>query len=183
MSPTYCISTRNDVQQRGSPVPVPLLPVSFGHAKDWILRQQRAQSRPIQEGIVNESAREVVSELNRSLAKQPPSAATLLQQPPRVASPVIPAPTMSLGPDQVTSQEKAAERQEQQSRKRQQQEVAGPSGLKPPSKKKSVADPELQERQKRAADRMVELGVSPHQVSIHFLKPALYRLIVFHFYV
>ena len=67
------------------------------------------------------------------------------------------------------------------SKKRKQKEVASPSGSKPPSKKKSVADPELVERQKRAADRMVELGVSPQDVRIHLLKPALYRLIAFSF--
>ena len=94
--------------------PAPLLPVSFGQAKDWVLRQQRAQSIAIQEGIVNDSAREVVLELRQSLTQQPPFAAALLQQPPRTASPVIPPPIMSLGPDQVTSQEKAAEREEQQ---------------------------------------------------------------------
>ena len=94
----------------------PLLPVSFGQAKDWMLRQQRAQSIAIQEGIVNDSAREAVSELRQPLTQQPPFAAALLQQPPHTASPTIPPPNMSLGPDQVTSQEKAAEREEQHRR-------------------------------------------------------------------
>jgi hypothetical protein len=72
---------------------------------------------------------------------------------------------MSLGPAQVTDEEKAAEREEQRLRKRAEQAVAGPSYPRTsPKKKKKQNDPELEERQKRAADQMLEWHVSPVQV-------------------
>ena len=64
--------------------PAALLPVSYAQAKDWLLKQQRAQSEPLQIDAVNaEEAREVVADLNRSLAEQPASTAALLKQPTR----------------------------------------------------------------------------------------------------
>ena len=89
--------------------PPALLPVSFAQAKDWLLRQQKAQSEALEMGAVNEEAREVVADLNRSLAEQPTSTAALLEQPARPASPVIPPPVMSLGPEPVTDQVRAEE--------------------------------------------------------------------------
>lgn len=53
----------------------PLLPVSFALAKDWLLKQQKAQSEPLEFGAVNEDAREVVADLNLALAEQPASTA------------------------------------------------------------------------------------------------------------
>ena len=46
-----------------------------------MLRLQKAQSGDLQTGAVNEEAREVVADLNQSLAEQPTSTAALLDQP------------------------------------------------------------------------------------------------------
>ena len=63
--------------------PAPLLPVSFSLAKDWLLKQQKAQSEALQTGAVNEDAQEVIADLSSSLAEQPASTAPLLQSSPR----------------------------------------------------------------------------------------------------
>ena len=93
--------------QHSSESPAPLLPVSFALAKDWLLKQQKAQSLALQTGAVNEDAQEVVSDLSSSLAEQPASTAALLAQPARPASPVVPQPMLSLGPARVTDRELA----------------------------------------------------------------------------
>ena len=145
--------------------PPALLPVSFAQAKDWLLRQQKAQSEAIQTGAVNEKAREVVAELNLSLAEQPTSTAALLEQPACQASPVVLPPVISLGPEPVTDQMRAEERVEE--RVRRQAEEPRPrvsSGEKSTApKRKKAIPPELEERQKRASIRMLELGVPPLQ--------------------
>ena len=151
---------------QSSASPPALLPVSFALAKDWLLRQQKAQSKALQTGAVNEEAREVVADLSHSLAEQPASTAALLEQPARLASPVVPPPEMSLGPEPVTDQERAEERAEERARRTEEPRVV--SGQKAPKKKK-VIPPELEERQQRASARMLELGVPPPQVRIHFL--------------
>ena len=79
-------ATRSVVKPRGSDHDThlrALLPVSFAQAKDWLLRQQKAQSEALQTGAVNQDAREVIADLNRSLAEQPASTAALLEQPVR----------------------------------------------------------------------------------------------------
>ena len=90
--------------------PPALLPVLYALAKDWLLRQQRTQSEPLESGSVNEEAREVIADLNRSLDDQTPSAAELLEQPVHPASPVIVPPELSLGPEVVTGTMRAEER-------------------------------------------------------------------------
>ena len=155
--------------------PPALLPVSFAQAKDWLLRQQQAQSEALQTGAVNEDAQEVVADLNRSLAEQPASTAALLEQPARPASPVVPPPVMSLGPEPVTDQVRAEERAEEHAH-RQAEELCVASGQKTvaPKKRKAIP-PELEEHQKRASARMLELGVPPLQVRIHFLLLVVVR--------
>ena len=156
--------------------PPALLPVSFAQAKDWLLRQQKAQSEALQTGTVNEDAREVVADLNRSLAEQPASTAALLEQPARLASPVVPPPLMSLGPEPVSDHVRAEERAEERAR-RQAEEPRVVSGQKTPKKrqktvtpkKRKAIPPELEEWQKRASARMLELGVPPLQARIHFM--------------
>ena len=162
--------------------PAALLPVSFAQAKDWLLKQQKALSEPLQTGAVNEEAREVVADLNRSLAEQPPSTAALLEQPARPASPVVPPAVISLGPEQVTDSVRAeehaeerarkkAERAEERAHKKAEKPRAAPtcSPKTPPPKKRKTIPPELEERQKRASTRLLELGVLPLQVRIYFL--------------
>ncbi len=90
--------------------PPALFPVSFAQAKDWLIRQQKAQSTALETGAVNKEAREVVADLNRSLEEQPEATAALLNQPARLASPMVPPPAMSLGPEAVSNQERAEER-------------------------------------------------------------------------
>ena len=51
-----------------SETPAALLPVSFAQAKDWLLRQKKAQSEALETGAVK--AREVVTDLNHSLAER-----------------------------------------------------------------------------------------------------------------
>jgi hypothetical protein len=89
--------------------PAPLLPVSFALAKDWLLKQQKAQSEALQTGGINRVAQEVIANLASTLAEQPISTAALLEQPPRPASPVVLSPVMSTGPDRVTDQERVEE--------------------------------------------------------------------------
>ena len=119
---------------------------------------------------MNEDAREVVADPNRSLAEQPTSTAALLDQPARPASPVVPQPVMSLGPEPVTDRARAEERAEERARRK--AELRAVSGgqkkatLAP--KKKKAIPPELEERQRRATARMQELGVPLLQAS-HFL--------------
>ena len=151
--------------------PAALLPVSFAQAKDWLLKQQKALSEPLQTGAVNEEAREAVADLNRSLAEQPPSTAALLEQPARPASPVVPPAVISLGPEQVTDSVRAEECAEERARKKAEKPRAAPtcSPKTPPPKKRKTIPPELEERQKRASTRLLELGVLPLQVRIYFL--------------
>ena len=59
---------------------------------------------------MNEEAREVIADLNRSLDDQTPSAAELLEQLVRPASLVIVPPELSLGPEVVTGMMRAEER-------------------------------------------------------------------------
>lgn len=152
--------------RHSSDSPPALLPVSFAQAKDWLFKQQKAQSEALETGAVNEDAREVVADLNISLAQQPASIAALLEQPARVASPVVPPPVMSLGPEPVTDRVRAEERAEERARHRQAEE---PRVKKAPQRKKKAIPPELEERQKRASARMLELGVPPLEASIGFL--------------
>jgi len=149
--------------------PPALLPVSFAQAKDWLLRQQRKQSEALETGAINEAAREVVAELNISLDEQPASTAALLEQPACVASPVVPPPAMSLGPEAVTTKVRAAERAEEQARRQAEQADNPPHPKKTPAPKKKKTTPELEERQQRAEARMLELGVPPLEASNDFL--------------
>ena len=144
--------------------PAPLLPVSFALAKDWLLKQQKAQSEALQSGAVNEDAQQVIADLSSSLAEQPASTAALLELPARPASPVVPPPAMSLGPERVTESEKAKERAEERARRKAEEPHA--SSAPPRKKKKKAISPELEERQKRATARMLELGVPPLQVRL-----------------
>ena len=115
---TSCSSTGSIAELRGSDhdphlqALQALLPVSFALAKDWLLREQKAQSEAIQIRAVTEEACEVVAHLNCSLAEQPATTAALLDQPACPASPVVPQPVMSLGPEPVTDEERAEERVE-----------------------------------------------------------------------
>ena len=150
-------------QQDGDECPPALLPVSFAQAKDWLLKQQRIHSEAIVAGAVNESAREVVTELNRSLAEQPTSTVRLLQQSPRSASPVIPPPQLSLGPEPVTDEARAEERREHRAEN---PPTRSQPSRAPKAKKPKVIPPELEERQQRAKARMLQLGVTPNEVRI-----------------
>ena len=102
-----CRAAREHPREESPPA---LLPVSFSQAKDWLLRQQRAQSEPLESGSVNEEAREVVADLQCSLNEQSAAVATLLDQPARPAAPVVPQPAISLGPEPVTDSMRAEER-------------------------------------------------------------------------
>ena len=104
----YCTAERKRLRDSAETPPA-LLPVSFAQAKDWLLKQQRAQSQVLQIGAVNKEPREVVTELSRSLAEQSATTAALLEQPARLASPVVPQPVMSLGPKSVTDEVRAVE--------------------------------------------------------------------------
>ena len=158
----HCRAERKRLQHSGDSPPA-LLPISFAQAKDWLLRQQKAQSEALQTGVVNEDAREVVTDLNHSLAEQPASTATLQEQPARPASPVVPRPVMSLGPEPVTDCVRAEERAEERARKQAEElRVVSAKKTVAPKKRKAIP-PKLEERQKRAAARMLELGVPPLQ--------------------
>ena len=152
--------------------PPALLPVSFALAKDWLPKQQKAQSEALETGAVNEEAREVVANSNRSLAEQPASTAALLEWPARPASPVVPPPGMSLGLEPVTDQVIAKDQAEE--RERRQAQAAAQPDNKLHRKKASIEEEEggpsrVRERQKRASACMLELGVAPLQVMIQFL--------------
>ena len=158
--------------RHSSESPPALLPVSFAQAKDWLFKQQRTQSEALQSGAVNEEAQEVVADFHRSLADQPTSTAALLEQPARLASPAVPPPVMSLGPepvnDDVRAEERAAHRRAAEPRAvTGQKKVASKKSVAAPKKK--AIPPELEERQKRASARMEELGVSSLQVFIFIL--------------
>ena len=161
----HCSAERKR-RSHSSECPAALLPVSFAQAKDWLLKQQKLASEPLQSGAVNEESRNVIADLNKSLSEQPPSTSVLLEQPAHPASPIILLPSLSLGPEAVTESERAEERAQELARKR--PNVEGQSKKKPPPKKKKVIPPELEERQKRAAARMLELGVSQLQVMFFF---------------
>ena len=157
-----CRAERKRPRHSGDSPPA-LLPVSFAQAKDWLLRQQKAQSEALQTGAVNEYAREVVADLNRSLAEQPASTAALLEQPARPASPVVPRPVMSLGPEPVTDRVRAEECAEERARKQAEEPCVVSAKKTVAPKKRKAIPPELEERQKRAAARMLELSVPPLQ--------------------
>ena len=144
--------------------PPALLPVSFAQANDWLLRQQKRHSEALHVGAVNEEAREVVSELSCSLAEQPAATAALLEQPARPASPVVPPPALSLGPEPVTDCVRAKERARKQRAEGQgtSKNVTVAPKKKVPKKPKAIP-PELEERQKKASVCMLELGVPPLQ--------------------
>ena len=165
----HCSAERKRPRQPSEGPPA-MLPVSFAQAKDWLLRQQKAQSEALQTGAVNEDAREVVADLNHSLSEQPASTAALLQQPARPASPVVPLPAMSLGPEPVTNQTRAEDFAEERAHRKADQTPTASRPKRPAvKKKKKVIPPELEERQRKAAARMLELGVSPLQASISVL--------------
>ena len=155
--------------RHSSESPAALLPVSFAQAKDWLFRQQKAQSEALQTGAVNEDAREVIADLNRSLAEQPASTAALLEQPARPASPVVLQPVMSLGPEPVTNETRAEERAEERAQRKANPPPTASRPKKPAAKKRKVIPPELEERQRKAAARMLELGVPQLQARISFL--------------
>ena len=67
-------------------------------------------SESLESGAVNEEAREVVAELNESLNEQSTSTAALLDQPACQASPIVPTPIMTLGPETVTDSMRAGEK-------------------------------------------------------------------------
>ena len=167
--------------RHSSESPAALLPVSFAQAKDWLLRQQKAQSEALQTGAVNEDAREVIADLNRSLAEQPASTAALLEQPARPASPVVPQPVMSLGPEPVTDRARAEERAEERARRRAEEPCAVSGKKTAAPKKRKPIPPELEERQKRASARMLELGVPPLQARIYVITYSF--LLDFLFYI
>ena len=153
--------------------PLALLPVSFAQAKDWLLKKQKIYSEAIVAGTVNEAAREVVTDLNRFLTEQPTSTALMLQQPPCPASPVIPTPQFSLGPDPITDEvrnkeqmERRKELMERRVAERNDPTTCAPKPKKPKPKKPKSIPPELEERQQRAQSRMLQLGVSPVDVRI-----------------
>lgn len=127
--------------------PPALLPVSFAQAKDWLLKQQKAYSEALQTGAVNEDVREVVADLNRSLAEQPTSTTALLDQPARPASPVVLQPVMSLGPEPVTDRARAEERVEERARQKAEPRAVsdGQKKATPAPKKKKAIPPELEE--------------------------------------
>lgn len=158
------------MRQETNESPLALLPVSFGHAKDWLMKQQSAHSIAIEAGTVNEEAREVVSELREALSYQPPSITQLLEQPARTVSPLIPTPQFSLGPEPVTDETVAEERRlfnvEHPPKKRCLSGSSGPSR----AKKAKIIPPELKERQERASARMLELGVATQQASINCMS-------------
>ena len=70
---------------------------------------------------------------------------------------------MSLGPEPVTDHVRAEERMKEQAH-RQAEELCVVSGQKKVAPKKKAIPPELEERQKKASARMLELGVPPLQV-------------------
>ena len=148
-----CTAERN-MPRPSSVSPPALLPVSFAQAKDWLLRQQKAQSAALESGAVNESAREVLADLSCSLAEQPSATAALLEQPARPASPVLLPPAMSLGPEPVTDKVRAEERQLHKKGK----ERAVASGKPSQKKKKKTVPPEMEERQQRASGRGQKLS-------------------------
>ena len=171
----HCRAERKRRHESGEAPPA-LLPVSFGQAKDWLIKQQRAHSQAVEIGAVNEEARAVVNELDQSLAEQTASTVRLLSQPACAATPVIPQPVMSLGPDPVTDRVRAVEHAEERSRRqieknqvRAGEHSAGPSQKVAPAKKaapkKKTIQPELKERRERAAEVMLQLGVAPVQDS------------------
>ena len=156
--------------RHSSESPAALLPVWFAQAKDWLFRQQKAQSEALQTGAVNEDAHEVIADLNRSLAEQPASTAALLEQPARPASPVVLQPVMSLGPEPVTDRVRAKERAEERARRQTEEPcaVSGKNKTAAPKERKAIP-PELEERQKRASARMLELGVPLLQARIYVI--------------
>ena len=130
----HCTAERKQ-PHHSSENPAPLLPVSFALAKDWLLKQQKAMSEALQTGAVNKDAQQVIADLSSSLAEQPASTAALLEQPARPASPVVPPPVMSLGPERVTEREKAEERAKGRARRKAEEPHTASA---PPRKKKKT---------------------------------------------
>ena len=154
---------------------MPLLPVSFDLAKDWLQKQQKAQSQAVQMGAVNEDARQVISDLSTSLAELPASTGALLEQPTRPALPFVPPPVMSLGPEPVMEHEKAEERAVQRDGLVGRLEKHTQLRHLPRRKKRSLSP----QNQKRASARMLELGVPPLKVR---LLSVAYHNIMYRFY-
>ena len=156
--------------------PLALLPVSFAQAKDWLMKQQRAQSEAVEAGAVNEEAREIISDLSHLLEERPPSVLHLLEQPPLSASPIILPPQLSMGPETVTEAMKSEERRKQKAKaiqpvteaklatQKQPTTTQSTTAQTPKPKKPKTVPPEMEERQQRAAARMLQLGVSPIKV-------------------
>ena len=86
--------------------PPALLPVSFAHAKEWLLRQQREESSAIEAGVVNTIARNLTEELTACLQQQPESALAALDRPARPAQPVVPESQPSSGPQPITLEDR-----------------------------------------------------------------------------
>ena len=117
-------------------------------------------------GAINDDARDVVDDLNRSLAKQAPSTAQLLEQAARKASPVILPQSVSLGPVLVTDSVRTKERAEKGAAREPPTKIR-----KTQPKKVKEFSPEMEERQRRASARMLELGIPTHQASLIYVFP------------
>ena len=137
------------------------------------MKQQRAQSEAVEAGAVNEEAREVISDLSHSLEERPPSILHLLEQPPSSASPIILPPQLSMGPEAVTEAVRSKERRKQKAKaiqpvteatQKQPTTTQSTTAQTPKPKKPKSVPPEMEERQQRAAARMLQLGVSPIKV-------------------
>ena len=85
------------------------------------------------------------------------------------ASPAVPPAAISLGPEQVTDQVRAEKRTEVQGRKKGEKCACAESvPMAPPQKKRKTIPPELEEWQKTASARLLELGVLAFQVRTYF---------------
>ena len=135
-----------------------LLPVSFTQVKDWPLRQQKVQQETFQIGAVNKDAREVVADLSYTLSEQPASTAALLKQSALTASPVVHPPAMSLGPEPVINEIRAEEHAEERAQRKANPPPTASRPKKLAPKETKVILQELEERQRKAAARMLELG-------------------------
>ena len=126
--------------------PPPLLSLSFAQAKDWLIKQQRANAEALTIGIVNEESREITTELNISLSDQSATTSALLQQPACSAAPVIPIPQLSLGPEAVTNEVRAHERRElEEERTSLPNTKPKPAAKKPAPKKRKAVSSEMQQ--------------------------------------
>ena len=108
---------------------------------------------------MNKDAREVVADLSHSFSEQPASTAALLEQPACTASPVVPPPAISLGPEPVINEIQAEEYAEERAQRKVNPPQTASRPKKPAPKETKVILQELEERQRKAAARMLELGV------------------------